>query len=350
MMGIHFILAFHPNTKAMVVDILRTSSYLDKTIIPTMISLSKIKGIGSAWFKQRREVLITHFSDQNEHDFFDLALAFLAKEKKNISQNDFQNLFNEAEATLADCSSAGISVSSLLDEGYPAQLCDLKDPPPIIYTRGNVGTLKKALAVIGTRQPDSTGKIIAQRVGQYFQEQGWSICNGLAEGIDLCTLQRDEHSYLPNSIGILACGLDFEHGSSARQAASIAESILSADGLLLSEQEPSQKADTYKIIASCRLQAGVSRGLILIQSSKSGGSKFALQRTAELKRPIGVIYPPPAKYDLIEYEANRLISEQGVNGLKSIFLGGKPEARIDAAQQLIVIKSKEGYNEFQALL
>ena len=45
---------------------------------------------------------------------------------------------------------------------------------------------------------------------------------------------------------------------------------------------PKQKEDKYSGSKASRIQAGLSHGLILIQSSVSGGSKYTLEKYAKL--------------------------------------------------------------------
>ncbi len=58
-----------------------------------------------------------------------------------------------------------------------------------------------------------------------------------------------------------------------------------------SRHQARQKQDRFSVIKSCRIQAGLGDGLILIQSSVDGGSRFTVKAAIELNRLLGVIYP-----------------------------------------------------------
>jgi len=65
-----------------------------------------------------------------------------------------------------------------------------------------------------------------------------------------------------------------------------AEQVLQNNGLLISEEQYiDKKADKFSIIKSCRIQAGIPQGLLLIQSSMDGGSRFAAKAFCRLRRP-----------------------------------------------------------------
>lgn len=63
----------------------------------------------------------------------------------------------------------------------------------------------------------------------------------------------------------------------------------------------------YSGSKASRIQAGLSHGLILVQSKIDGGSKYTLAKFAKLGRPIGVIhFPSSAEYQSESFGANRL--------------------------------------------
>lgn len=94
------------------------------------------------------------------------------------------------------------------------------------------GTLVAPLAK--TVAPDA--EIVARRIGNYFSGKGFPICNGLADGIDFCSVAPDD-TMLPAVIGVMAAGLDLlETKLSSNRATERAARVLDADGLLVSGQ------------------------------------------------------------------------------------------------------------------
>ena len=101
------------------------------------------------------------------------------------------------------------------------------------------------------------------------------------------------------------------------------------------------------MVKSCRIQAGLSDGLFLIQSSIDGGSKFTITSFTELKRPIAVVNPLKEDIDLIEYSGNRLIIDQSLEGLSIMSKTKKEKIQ---TKGVIVISSKEDYQSFDKLI
>lgn len=110
---------------------------------------------------------------------------------------------------------------------------------------------------------------------------------------------------------------------------------------------PNKKEDTFSVVKSCRIQAGISNGLILVQSSLDGGSRFTTKTFTETQRPIAIINPIPSEFELPTYNANKEIILNGKKGL-SKFTETKEE-KIQTSK-IFVIKSKDDYTEFENLM
>lgn len=97
----------------------------------------------------------------------------------------------------------------------------------------------------------------------------------------------------------------------------LAMQVLENNGLLLSEYEPNKKEDQFSGSKASRIQAGLSNALILIQSSKEGGSKYTIKAFSFLERPLAIIdFKNNIEFDqTANFEANRLIIEKGKKGI-----------------------------------
>ena len=299
--------------------------------IKNILILSMVKGIGPAFIKKNCHRLINDSScDQ------------LVKESKPEELDNLVTYAKTANEIMSDCEANDIKMISIIDADYPSQLKEIGDPPSILFLKGNQSLLKSIVAIIGTRHSSELGNKIAERVGSYFANY-FSICNGLVEGID-------EHSIcvggkvLPNVVGIISGGLCYNETCSSHHI-QVINSVLDAGGLIISEYYPRQKEDMYSGSKASRIQAGLSHGLILVQSKADGGSKYTLSKFAKLGRPIGVIhYPTSAEYESESFEANRLIAEKGKEGLAQI-IGLKKVSSINNGP-LIILSNKDDYNKF----
>lgn len=267
-----------------------------------IIALASIKGIGAAFMKKNRPILLKYRDD----------LTLLSNFGGKVNPASLQAQLPHADQLLALCQQHELGLLTIADDWYPSLLLALKDPPPLLFYKGNLELIHHTVAIIGTRNATDLGNKIASRVGQYFKDHS-AICNGLANGIDKSVFQ--DSAVLPKAIGVLGGGLLLDQTLSP-MTAQLAKNILNANGLLLSEFLPDKVQDKFSAIKTCRIQAGIAKGLLLIQSPIDGGSKYTLRAFANLKRPLGFIaYPQHPEFATHQsFSANRLL-QTGKEGL-----------------------------------
>lgn len=269
-----------------------------------IMAFSQVKGIGASFMKQNIH-LIHNYKDN---------LEMLSSISNKVTISDLEANKINVEKIINDCLENDIQILTFIDTEYPKNLLEIKDPPPVIYWKGNYSLLSKAIAIIGTRKSTDLGNKIAAKLGGYFSKN-WAICNGLVDGIDKNAVFIN-NEIVPNVIGILSGGLNFEKTSS-KITKELALKVLAKNGLLISEQEPNKKEDQFSGSKASRIQAGLSNGLILTQSSINGGSKYTIKTFSEVKRPIGVVVfeSSPEYQNSEEFSANRLLNAENKKGI-----------------------------------
>lgn len=296
-----------------------------------ILVLTMVKGIGPAFIKRN----IKRINKDNSCE--SLIYEFRPEEKEFIEQ-----YYKNAEEIISICQKENIDIIPLTSDCYPKRLLEISDSPSILYLKGNKSLLNNVLSIIGTRHSTSLGNKIAERLGSYFSTK-FAICNGLVEGID-------EHSVyvggkiLSNVIGIISGGMCYKETCS-QQHQKIIDDVLSNGGLIISEFSPLQKEDKYSGSKASRIQAGLSCGLILVQSKIDGGSKYTIASFSKLNRAIGVIhFPNSEEYNLPEFSANRLIVEKGICGIAEM-IGLKTTSNIKI-KSITKIECKADYDTF----
>lgn len=299
--------------------------------IKNILILSMVKGIGPAFIKKNCHRLINDSScDQ------------LVRESKPEELDNLAGYAKAADEIMSDCEANEIKMISIIDAEYPSQLKEIGDPPSILFLKGRQSLLNHVVAIIGTRHSSELGNKIAERVGSYFANY-FAICNGLVEGIDEHSIYV-EGKVQPNVVGIISGGLFYKETCSIHHI-KVIDDVLNAGGLIISEYYPRQKEDMYSGSKASRIQAGLSHGLILVQSKIDGGSKYTLSKFAKLGRPIGVIhYPASAEYKSESFGANRLIAEKGIEGLAQL-IGVKRNYSLKIGT-ITVLSCKADYNTF----
>jgi DNA processing protein len=308
-----------------------------------IIALSGLKGIGPSFIK--KFVTENLFPSSNA---LDNIKKILVENNREFDDDTIQAEIDKASEIIYKCREDNISIIEYPSSDYPLRLKEIKDPPPILYCKGNIELLyQKAICIIGTREPNENGATIAERLGAYYSSSNWVICNGLAVGIDSCSIKPSE-KYNSKIIGVLGGGLNYNSCKTLLQnTAENAERVSYYGGLLVSENPPDKKEDTFTVIKSCRIQAGISMGLILVQSSMDGGSKFTIKTFCETPRPLAIIHPVERDYYHSTYQANREIIENQKKGIAKF-----TELKEDKIQTktIVTIKSKGDYQEFEGII
>ncbi len=299
--------------------------------ITNLLVLSMVKGIGPAFIKRN----LTRIMSDND-------CLSLISEKKPDQVDYIPQLSAEAETIIADCKSEEIEMISIISSDYPKRLFEISDPPCILYLKGNKALLDKSMAIIGTRRSTAFGNKIAEKLGEYFSKK-YAICNGLVEGIDEHSIYVDG-TVLSNVVGIISGGLCYKETCSKTHV-KVIEDVLSASGLIISEYAPHTKEDQFSGSKASRIQAGLSKGLILVQSSVDGGSKYTIASFAKLGRAMGIVhYPASNEYMSDSFSANRLIVEKKNEGVAEI-INLKSTSKLNISS-ITIIESKNDYAAF----
>jgi DNA processing protein len=192
------------------------------------------------------------------------------------------------ERIAASLQQAGVSLLTDDDDHYPANLRPLRDRPPLLYVCGTLTSRDDvAAAMVGTRTPSHAAVEVTQRMGEALAARGVTVVSGLALGVDAAAHRGalaartsaaeglSGVSLAGRTIAVLGSGIDRvtprEHRALAQQVAS--------SGALVSELAPGTRARREALLARNRIQAGLSRAVIVAQCRSRGGS-FATAQAA----------------------------------------------------------------------
>jgi DNA processing protein len=228
-------------------------------------------------------------------------------------------------------------IVSALDESYPSLLTQTKDDPFILFVRGNLPPADAHLvAVIGTRQPTRHGEIVTQRITEFLvQEKRW-IVSGLALGCDSIA-----HSACVSAggktIAVLAHGLHTVAPVSNRR---LADQIVESGGALVTEYGFGIDALPQQFVRRDYTQAGLTRGVVMVQSDQTGGSMHASKAAIKYGRWLAVPAPTDAdrKAKALKVEANQLLVD-GPDEERAKLLA----CRVDDLHRVRVLRSRTDY-------
>ena len=138
--------------------------------------------------------------------------------------------------------------------------------------------------MIGTREPTESGVEIAKRLTSWLVNEGFCIVSGLAKGIDTVAHETAIESR-GNTVAVLAHGLDRVYPAQNR---ALLEDITKRFGCAISEYGYGTTVRGQFLVQRDYIQAGVSQGVVLVQSDLTGGSLHASRKILSYNRALFV--------------------------------------------------------------
>lgn len=169
------------------------------------------------------------------------------------------------------CRRHGIFMVAATDNEYPAPLRETLDRPHILFVKGEIEALSQpTLSMVGTREMSPSGQHITNRLIEDLasQVERFTIVSGIAYGID-AACHRAAITHKVPSVAVLANALPDVNPTPHRQ---LAEDILKNGGALVSELTSQSRQNGKHFIARNRIIAGLSMGVVVVESQASGGS------------------------------------------------------------------------------
>jgi DNA processing protein len=162
----------------------------------------------------------------------------------------------------------------LTDKHYPQRLLNCYDSPALLYYRGKADlNTSRIISIVGTRNNSDYGKSVCEKLIEELAGQNILVISGLAFGIDTIAHKAALKNNL-QTVGVLAHGLDRIYPT---QNKTLAKQMTEHGGLLtdfISNTNP----DKQNFPKRNRIVAGMCDAIVVIESSKKGGSLI----TAEL--------------------------------------------------------------------
>ena len=227
----------------------------------------------------------------SEDDFFDCVKSVTELGPKKLkaieefSKDQFAHYLKEANKIIRKSEQENFKLLNFKDKNFPSSLKTLKNPPVLIFVLGNVDILKaynQNIAVIGTRNPSKDGHKLAYDIGNFLSKKNYNIISGLAKG---CDSQAHKGSF--EGTGLTAATLPSGINRNFYQYnLELFEKIVEQNGCLISEYTFDEVPETFKYIQRNRMQAGLSKNLILIESDINGGSMTTVKFAQEQNKKI----------------------------------------------------------------
>ncbi len=246
------------------------------------LQLSREKGVGAAAFRRLLDLCAIP----------SLALDHWQETGGRLKQRPRQSQLKSS--TIAMIAAALEKVASgemkgwyYSQSGYPVQLNDLGEPPPVIFGSSEIRPVRYA-AVVGSRKLSPDAVELERELVRQLVSEGYAIVSGGAEGADSVALHEslDLGAY---TAAVFATGLDVVYPPAN---AELFEKIRGR-GVVLTEMLPGAKPQRSFFPARNRIIAALADVVAVVQAGAGSGSLITAAWASRLGRRL-IVLPPLA--------------------------------------------------------
>ncbi len=203
-----------------------------------------------------------------------------------------------------------VTLISISDECYPANLKETYDPPFLLYVRGKLTDEdKNAISIVGTRRPTYYGRSTAERLGYELGIRGITIVSGMARGIDTFS-HRGALKAKARTLAVLGSGLSNIY---PRENKKLFHQIAEY-GAVISEFPMRMAPHRENFPRRNRLISGLSLGVVVVEAAQHSGSlitaNFALEQGRE-------VFAVPGKAGSVNTQGTHHLLKQGARLVES---------------------------------
>lgn len=293
-----------------------------------ILTLTCLKEVGCSGFGYQKVMTLGNHMQDNDlvvdsyEELYEIIKGIKGSAFQKVTLDYLSDANKIAKKVIDESERLGIGYVALYDEDYPELLRNTineegkLEPPLLLWYRGDLSITKMpGLAVIGTREPTNEGIAGGQYLASEFAKIGFNIISGLAIGCDTCG-HIGALKVGGKTTAILANGLD--HNSIyPPDNQDLAEEIVEKGGLLLSEYRIGSSVSRFTLVARDRLQSGLAKATLVIQTGENGGTMHAATATLQARKPLyTMLFKDDATNKQEKCLGNALLVKKGAKYIK----------------------------------
>lgn len=187
---------------------------------------------------------------------------------------------------------AGVNFICHDDPGYPENLLQVFDPPPVVFIKGSlVSPDKLSVAVVGSRKPSPYGLLVAEKLAKDLAALGITVVSGMARGIDTAG-HKGALAGSGRTVAVLGCGPDVVY---PRENVKLMDKIVD-NGAVISEYPLGTPPEPWHFPARNRIISGLSLGTVVVEAAEKSGAlitaDFALEQGRDVMAVPGNVVSP----------------------------------------------------------
>lgn len=216
--------------------------------------------------------------------------ASIVKSIEALASHDRETSLKFAENQLLRSADCGVTIIGYEDVDYPPLVRDSNNPIPILWARGNLSILRsrRAIACVGSRRIRRPYSDLQEAFVEAAVQEDFVIVSGFAMGADSIGHRRALQAG-GSTICVMPCGADRVFPPENRD---LWQQLMdSGRAVFVSEFALGRGAEKLTLRKRNKLIVAASQGVLVAQSSCSGGAMNAFRAGLEQKKPIATFDP-----------------------------------------------------------
>jgi DNA processing protein len=244
------------------------------------VVLSCLPGLPTAWIAGTMRTLSAR--DGSSRESLRQLLDGLPGRREKVA---LDSVYLQAERALVRAGERDIQAIIWGDVRYPTLLAAIPDPPPVLWSRGDVARLSDpAVAVIGSRAGSRYALEVAEQLARDLALRGVTVVSGLARGVDSAA-HRGALAAGGHSIAVLGSGADVIYPPEHKD---LATDLIDA-GAIVSELLPGTPPRRNQFPRRNRIISGLSLSVVVVEASEKSGSLITAGCALEQGRDVMVV-------------------------------------------------------------
>jgi len=216
-----------------------------------------------------------------------------------------KNASNFVEGELEKALKLNAKIVEYNSEDYPTSVKHIKNSPPVLYIKGELGSPIKTIAIVGSRKATTYGLKVAYEVGFQLGQRKVTVVSGMAYGID-SSAHRGAIDAKGRTYAVLGCGVDITY---PKQNKKLKEEIENS-GALISEFPFSTDPLNINFPARNRIISAISDGVIVVEASEKSGALITADYALDQGKDVYAV--PGSIYSELSRGTNQLIKSGAI--------------------------------------
>ena len=262
--------------------------YPPSDLLGAIYALESVSGFGPVKFRALHQAAIDPQTAVQQPDLLPLTGNRGIQLKAAIGKltpSDLTKFDAKAIEQIKRAKECGASILTHYDSAYPSRVYDSNNPVPVLYVRGNnsVWVNSGSVAVVGSRKTRDPYAACARMFALAATKLGLTIVSGFAIGSDSIGHAATRESN-GRTVCVMPCGVDLLFPPENRDLWN--QLLQYPNAAFVSEFCFGLRASALTLRKRNKLIAAFSAGVLVAQSSKTGGAMNAYRSAREQRKPI----------------------------------------------------------------